>query len=88
MPVVVRTAQRATRTAEEPLEEYACSDGKVPMESAPHANATVTMHSQLQGRFEARPDVCAAGGMVGCWRQGLLRNAACRQARTLAPRRI
>ena len=70
MPVPVTAVRRATRPPEVPLEEYPCSDGKVLMETEPHADAIVAMRNQLQWHFEARPDVYVAGSMAVYWRQG------------------
>ena len=70
MPVPVPAMQRATRPTEVLLEEYPCSDGKVLMETEPHANSIVAMRNQLQWRFEARPDVYVAGSMAVYWRRG------------------
>ena len=60
MPVPVTAVRRATG----PLEEYPCSDGKVLMETDPHASSIVAMRNQLQRHFEARPDVYVAGSMA------------------------
>ena len=71
MPVPVPAVRRATGPTEIPLqEEYPCSDGKVLMETEPHANSIVAMRNQLQWRFEARPDVYVAGSMAVYWRRG------------------
>ena len=48
MPVPVPAVRRATRPTEVRLEEeYPCSDGKVLMETEPHANSIVAMRNQL-----------------------------------------
>ena len=70
MPVPVEAVRRATRPAEVQLEEYPFSDGRVLMETDPHANSIVAMRNQLQWHFEARPDVYVAGSMAVYWRQG------------------
>ena len=70
MPVPVTPARRATRSPEVRLEEYPYSDGRVLMETEPHANSIVAMRNQLQWHFEARPDVYVAGSMAVYWRQG------------------
>ncbi len=70
MPVPVEAVRRATRPAKVELEEYPFSDGRVLMETDPHANSIVAMRNQLQWHFEARPDVYVAGSMAVYWRQG------------------
>ncbi|MDE0107694.1 MAG: Uma2 family endonuclease [Bryobacterales bacterium] len=70
MPVPVEAVRRATRPPEVQLEEYPFSDGRVLMETDPHANSIVAMRNQLQWHFEARPDVYVAGSMAVFWRQG------------------
>lgn len=70
MPVPAEAVRRATRPAEVQLEEYPFSDGRVLMESDPHANSIVAMRNQLKWHFEARPDVYVAGSMAVYWRQG------------------
>ena len=70
MPGPVTAVRRATRPPEVRLEEYPCSDGRVLMETDPHANSIVAMRNQLQWHFEARPDVYVAGSMAVYWRQG------------------
>ena len=70
MPVPVPAVRRATRPAAVPLEEYPCSDGKVLMETEPHANSIVAMRNQLQWHFEARTDVYVTGSMAVYWRRG------------------
>lgn len=70
MPVPLEAVRRATRPAEVQLEEYPFSDGRVLMETDPHANSIVAMRNQLQWHFEARPDVYVAGSMAVYWRQG------------------
>ena len=70
MPVSVTAVRRATRPPEVQLEEYPFSDGRVLMETDPHANSIVAMRNQLQWHFEARPDVYVAGSMAVYWRQG------------------
>ena len=70
MPGSVTAVRRATRPSEVRLEEYPYSDGRVLMETDPHANSIVAMRNQLQWHFEARPDVYVAGSMAVYWRQG------------------
>ena len=70
MPVPVTAVRRASRPPEGQLEEYPFSDGRVLMETEPHANSIVAMRNQLQWHFEARPDVYVAGSMAVYWRQG------------------
>ncbi|MYC67647.1 MAG: Uma2 family endonuclease [Acidobacteriia bacterium] len=70
MPVPVEAVRRATRPAKGELEEYPFSDGRVLMETDPHANSIVAMRNQLQWHFEARADVYVAGSMAMYWRQG------------------
>ena len=70
MPGSVTAVRRSTRPSEVRLEEYPCSDGRVLMETDPHANSIVAMRNQLQWHFEARPDVYVAGSMAVYWRQG------------------
>ena len=70
MPVPVEAVRRATRPAKVELEEYPFSDGRVLMETDPHANSIVAMRNQLQWHFEARADVYVAGSMAMYWRQG------------------
>ena len=69
MPVPVEAVRRATRPAEVQLEEYPFSDGRVLMETDPHANSIVAMRNQLRWHFEARPDVYVAGSMAVYWRR-------------------
>ena len=70
MPPPATAVRRATRPPQVPLEEYPHSDGRVLMETDPHANAIVAMRNQLQWHFEARPDVYVAGSMAVYYRQG------------------
>ena len=70
MPGPVTAVPRATRPPEVHLEKYPCSDGRVLMETDPHANSIVAMRNQLQWHFDARPDVYVAGSMAVYWRQG------------------
>ena len=70
MPVPVPAVRRATRPTAAPLEEYPCSDGKILMETEPHANSIVAMRNQLQWHFESRPDVYVTGSMAVYWRRG------------------
>ena len=70
MPVPGTAVRRATRPPEVQLEEYPYSDGRVLMETDPHASSIVAMRNQLQWHFEARPDVYVAGSMAVYYRQG------------------
>ena len=70
MPVPVPAVRRATRPPEVQLEEYPFSDGRVLMETDPHANSIVAIRNQLQWHFGDRPDVYVAGSMAVYWRQG------------------
>ncbi len=51
-------------------EEYPYSDGKVLMETDPHARSIVAMRDQLETHFKARQDVYVAGSMAVYYRQG------------------
>ena len=53
-----------------PSEEYPYSDGKVLMETEPHATSIVDMRNQLTAHFEARADAYVAGSMAVYYRQG------------------
>ena len=55
--------------AEQP-QEYPYSDGKILMETDPHANSIVDMRYQLKTHFEARQEVYVAGSMALYYRQG------------------
>ena len=57
------------RAAEQPL-EYPYSDGKILMETDPHADSIVDMRYQLKTHFEARQDVYVAGSMALYYREG------------------
>ena len=70
MPVPVTAVRRADRPPEAQPEEYPFSDGRVLMETDPHANSIVAMRNQLQWHFEARQDVYVAGSMALYYRQG------------------
>ena len=70
MPPPATAVRRATRPTQVALEEYPCSDGRVLMETDPHANAIVAMRNQLQWHFEGRPDVYVAGSMALYYREG------------------
>ena len=50
--------------------EYPCSDGKVLMETEPHARSIVAMRDQLETHYKARHDVYVAGSMAVYHRQG------------------
>jgi len=51
-------------------EEYPYSDGKVLMETDPHARSIIDMRDQLDTHFKARQDVYVAGSMAVYYRQG------------------
>ena len=51
-------------------EEYPYSDGKILMETDPHATSIVDMRNQLTGHFEARSDAYVAGSMAVYYRHG------------------
>ena len=51
-------------------QEYPYSDGKILMETDPHANSIVDMRYQLATHFEARQDVYVAGSMAVYYRRG------------------
>ena len=51
-------------------EEYPYSDGKVLMETDPHARSIIDMRDQLDTHFKARKDVYVAGSMAVYYRQG------------------
>ena len=70
MPVSATARRRAGRPADVPPEAYPFSDGKVLMETDPHANAIIAMRDQLQWHFEDRPDVYVAGSMAVYYRRG------------------
>ena len=57
-------------SAELPEEEYPYSDGKILMETDPHARSIVAMRDQLDTHFEARADAYVAGSMAVYYRQG------------------
>ena len=58
------------RLTEVPLEEYPYSDGRVLMETDPHANSIVAMRNQLQSHFAGLRDVYVAGSMAVYYRKG------------------
>ena len=60
---------RTDPAAEQP-EQYPYSDGKVLMETEPHARSIVAMRDQLETHFKAREDVYVAGSMALYYRQG------------------
>ena len=61
----------ATRpSAELPEQKYPYSDGKILMETDPHARSIVAMRDQLDTHFEARADAYVAGSMAVYYRQG------------------
>ena len=51
-------------------EEYPYSDGKVLMETDPHARSIIDMRDQLDTYFKARKDVYVAGSLAVYYRQG------------------
>ena len=59
-----------TRPSAGPSEEYPYSDGKILMETDPHATSIVDMRNQLTAHFEARADAYVAGSMAVYYRQG------------------
>ena len=61
---------RKTSHSDVPGEEYPYSDGRVLMESDPHANSIVAMRNQLQWHFHGYPDVYVAGSMAVFYRKG------------------
>ena len=63
-------APAADRLAEVPLEEYPYSDGRVLMETDPHANSIVAMRNQLKSHFAGLRDVYVAGSMAVYYRKG------------------
>ncbi len=50
--------------------EYPYSDGKVLMETDPHARSIIDMRDQLDTHFQARQDAYVAGSMALYYRQG------------------
>ena len=50
--------------------EYPYSDGKVLMETDPHARSIIDMRDQLDTHFKAREDAYVAGSMALYYRQG------------------
>ena len=60
----------ATSPARPGLEEYPCSDGRVLMETDPHANSIVAIRNQLQWHFESHSDAYVAGSMALYYREG------------------
>ena len=59
-----------SRPSAGPSEKYPCSDGKILMETDPHADSIVDMRIQLKAHFEARADAYVAGSMAVYYRQG------------------
>ncbi len=59
-----------TRPAAGQPQEYPYSDGKILMETDPHADSIVDMRYQLKTHFEARQDVYVAGSMALYYREG------------------
>jgi len=57
-------------SAGQPDVEYPYSDGKVLMETEPHARSIVAMRDQLETHFMARADAYVAGSMAVYYRQG------------------
>ena len=64
----VPSAIRPSELAAE--EEHPCSDGKVLMETEPHANSIVAMRNQLRWHFEGVREAYVAGSMAVYYRQG------------------
>lgn len=64
VPPTIRTSELGAE------EEYPYSDGKVLMETEPHANSIVAMRNQLQWHFEGVREVYVAGSMAVYYRQG------------------
>ena len=60
---------RTDRAAGQPV-EYPYSDGKVLMETDPHARSIIDMRDQLDTHFKARQDAYVAGSMALYYRQG------------------
>ena len=60
---------RTVRAAGQPV-EYPYSDGKVLMETDPHARSIIDMRDQLDTHFKAREDAYVAGSMALYYRQG------------------
>ena len=58
------------RASAELSEKYPFSDGKILMETDPHADSIVDMRIQLKAHFEARADAYVAGSMAVYYRQG------------------
>ena len=56
-------------SAGEPV-EYPYSDGKILMETDPHARSIIAMRDQLDTHFSARADVFVGGSMAVYYRQG------------------
>ena len=63
-------AEPVTRPSAELSEKYPFSDGKILMETDPHADSIVDMRNQLKTHFEARADAYVAGSMAVYYRQG------------------
>lgn len=61
---------RKTSLSDVPREEYPYSDGRVLMESDPHANSIVALRNQLQWHFHGYPDVYLAGSMAVFYSRG------------------
>lgn len=59
-----------TVSTEVPLEEYPYSDGRILMETDPHANSIVAIRNQLQWHFAGLSDVYVAGSMAVYYREG------------------
>ncbi len=65
-----RLLDARTDAAAGQTEEYSYSDGKVLMETDPHARSIVAMRDQLETHFKARQDIYVAGSMAVYYRQG------------------
>ena len=70
MAVPASLLDAAVGPSEVQPEEYPYSDGRVLMETDPHANSIVAMRNQLQWHFEARTDIYVAGSMAVYYRRG------------------
>jgi Uma2 family endonuclease len=60
---------RTNPAAGQPV-EYPYSDGKVLMETDPHARSIIDMRDQLETHFKARQDVYVAGSLAVYYRRG------------------
>lgn len=62
-PSVIRPSELAP-------EEYPYSDGRVLMETDPHAHSIVAIRNQLQWHFERLGDIYVAGSMAVYYQEG------------------